>query len=329
MKHIYRLFIALLIIAGLLSACAPSLTPEEEGERPVRLEPIEGTDLHRVMLTEKAAERLDIQMAPVHAEQVGRKRVVRGEIVASAAKTTVITAPSSGTVLAPSGANIPVIGEQLSGSQIVFRLAPVAASTEGQLSLNMEAPAGTALLRLLVTPGQFVEAGQPLFEIADLSEVWVRVLINESDRDRVDLGQPALIRPADSEDDDGLEAEAVDDNELNDADEPGDVDVALYYRVDNTGHNLTLGQPVQIELTLSGSGMQRQIVPYDAVVYGPNGETWVFVSTEPLTFFRYPVNIEYIEGDLAVLSEGPAAGTEVVTVGAAELFGSELEFEEE
>lgn len=65
------------------------------------------------------------------------------------------------------------------------------------------------------------------------------------------------------------------------------------------------------------------VVPYDAVFYGLSGETWTYVETEPLTFVREPVTVEEVEGDLAYLSEGPDPGTEVVTVGAAELFGVE------
>jgi hypothetical protein len=62
MKHIYRLFIALLIMASLLAACGPKSTSVEKIE-PFQLEPIEGSDFQRVILTEKAAERLDIQTA--------------------------------------------------------------------------------------------------------------------------------------------------------------------------------------------------------------------------------------------------------------------------
>ena len=40
-------------------------------------------------------------------------------------------------------------------------------------------------------------------------------------------------------------------------------------------------------------------------------------------FVREAIGVERIDGDTAYLSEGPAAGTEVVTVGAAELFGAE------
>jgi hypothetical protein len=71
-----------------------------------------------------------------------------------------------------------------------------------------------------------------------------------------------------------------------------------------------------------GAG-QRTIVPYSAIVYETDGETWVYTSTADLSFVREHVEVLEIEGDRAALSEGPAEGTEVVTVGVAELFGAE------
>jgi hypothetical protein len=71
-------------------------------------------------------------------------------------------------------------------------------------------------------------------------------------------------------------------------------------------------------------GVPRKVVPYAAVVYDVNGETWAYTSAGPQTFLRQPVKVDYIDGDLAVLLEGPPAGSAVVTVGAAELFGAEL-----
>jgi predicted small secreted protein len=68
---------------------------------------------------------------------------------------------------------------------------------------------------------------------------------------------------------------------------------------------------------------ERTILPYSAIVYETDGETWVYTSTGDLSFVREHIAVQEIEGDRAVLSEGPPAGTEVVTVGVAELFGAE------
>jgi hypothetical protein len=68
---------------------------------------------------------------------------------------------------------------------------------------------------------------------------------------------------------------------------------------------------------------ERTVVPYSAIVYETDGETWVYTSADDLSFVRAQIVVQEIEADRAVLSEGPSAGTEVVTVGAAELFGAE------
>lgn len=73
------------------------------------------------------------------------------------------------------------------------------------------------------------------------------------------------------------------------------------------------------------SGLPRKVVPYGAVLYDAHGDTWVYTNPDPLVFVRHRIQVDYITGDRAVLSEGPPAGTVVVTVGAVELFGAEFE----
>lgn len=73
------------------------------------------------------------------------------------------------------------------------------------------------------------------------------------------------------------------------------------------------------------AGSQRKVVPYAAVIYDAYGGTWVYTSPEPRVFVRHEIDIDHIEGDIAVLSHGPDVGTAVVTVGVAELFGTEFE----
>jgi len=250
MQHSKRWIVVVLIIAGLqLAACTPdSATPGKT--EPAHIEHIEGTDLSRVVLTEKAAERLDLQTAPVLEEQVMRKRKVGGQVVAL-----------------------------------------------------------------------------PEAEGADPSAVYVRVSLNTSELNKVDQGQPVLVLLLDDEDGaEGWTAEAVDDPEdddLEEDDDLGEVTAELYYVVDSAEQGLAAGQRVFVELTLLGSATQLKVIPYAAVLYDLHGETWVYTSLEPLVYVRHPIVVDYIDGDLAVLSEGPPAGTEVVTAGAGELFGAE------
>jgi hypothetical protein len=69
----------------------------------------------------------------------------------------------------------------------------------------------------------------------------------------------------------------------------------------------------------------RLVVPYGAVLYDSKGDTWVYTSPQPLVFVRHHITIDYIRGDQAVLLAGPPVGTRIVTVGAAELLGTEFE----
>ena len=72
--------------------------------------------------------------------------------------------------------------------------------------------------------------------------------------------------------------------------------------------------------TVSASGNE---VPYAAVIYDIEGNTWVYTNPVPLTFVRAPIMIDRIEGDTAFLSEGLASELTVVTVGVSELYGTE------
>ena len=73
----------------------------------------------------------------------------------------------------------------------------------------------------------------------------------------------------------------------------------------------------------------RAAMPAAALLYDAEGATWVYVSDGARTFQRAPVSIARLDGDVAYLSDGPAAGTHVVTVGAPELLGIELGVEGE
>ena len=65
------------------------------------------------------------------------------------------------------------------------------------------------------------------------------------------------------------------------------------------------------------------MVPYGALLYDSKGATWLYTSPASLTFVRAPIVVERIDGDRVTVRTGPPAGTAVVTVGAALLFGLE------
>jgi hypothetical protein len=66
-----------------------------------------------------------------------------------------------------------------------------------------------------------------------------------------------------------------------------------------------------------------ETIPYGAVMYGPEGDAFAYVSPRRLTYVRHPIEIDHLSAKLAYLRKGPAPGTAVVTVGTAELLGNE------
>jgi len=155
---------------------------------------------------------------------------------------------------------------------------------------------------------------RPAAAANDGSKVWVRVAMSPADLRSVAASQPAQIASL-ADVTGGTTARAI--ASLNDAKEL----TALHYAVDQAD-GFTLGQRVRVELAVSGAAM-RSVVPTSSMLYDAKGKTWVYTSPEPMVFVRHAITVDHIDGDRVVLSDGPAPGTVVVTVGAAELLGTE------
>lgn len=80
---------------------------------------------------------------------------------------------------------------------------------------------------------------------------------------------------------------------------------------------------LDIQTALVEAVGERTVVPSAAVLVDPAGDFWVFTNPEPLVFVRHKISIDYEEGNQAFLTDGPPAGSKIVTVGVAELYGTE------
>ena len=69
----------------------------------------------------------------------------------------------------------------------------------------------------------------------------------------------------------------------------------------------------------------RMVVPYASLLYDPEGMTFVYTSAKPLEYLREEVKVDRIVGNRVHLKDGPAAGTEIVTTGVVQVYGTELE----
>jgi len=72
-----------------------------------------------------------------------------------------------------------------------------------------------------------------------------------------------------------------------------------------------------------GTADATEVIPYAAVVYDTDGSSWTYVQTAADTYVRQRITVTVIRGDVALLSAGPPVGAQVVTVGSAELLGTE------
>jgi hypothetical protein len=66
-------------------------------------------------------------------------------------------------------------------------------------------------------------------------------------------------------------------------------------------------------------------IPHASVIYDAEGKVFTYTSPKRLTFVRHEIVVDRIDGDRVLLTKGPSIGTKVVTVGAAEVLGSEFE----
>jgi hypothetical protein len=82
---------------------------------------------------------------------------------------------------------------------------------------------------------------------------------------------------------------------------------------------------VRLQTSPVVAGDRGVTVDYAALIYDKKGQSWVYTVSRPLTFVRMKVTVDRIEKDRASLSVGPTPGVQVVTTGAAEVYGAELD----
>jgi len=75
-------------------------------------------------------------------------------------------------------------------------------------------------------------------------------------------------------------------------------------------------------------GTGRKVIPYAALLYEKDGAAFVYTNPSGLTYVRAHIEVDRVAGNRVLLREGPAVGTRVVTTGAPQVHGAELEFGE-
>lgn len=187
-------------------------------------------------------------------------------------------------------------------------------------ALVVRSPVDGVIVAAHAASGQAVGASAPLFSIARLDRLWVRVPVFAGDAPRVDTGQGAdVLRLGDPAGAPGVRARAMTGPRRADAN-AASVDLTFELVAPGT---FTPGERVLVRVSDRGE-IEGLVVPDSAILLDQQGGTWVYERIQPQTFARRRVDISQTAGPWVLLARGPAAGAMVVAVGAAELFGVEF-----
>jgi hypothetical protein len=296
MSLLSRAMAAALLTAGLaVAGVAAAESPTSGNDRPARTEDIAGSTIKRVILTQKAFERLAIETTPVREEPLLRWLMVESEVESASNAEPAVMTPDADA------------DKTLEGGPLRLRV-PVP-DRSGQT-------VGRAILVLSLGATR-LDAEDDKGEVDDEDDLKT----DPKDGLSVDTGAnkpvTVLILPIGGEH--GLVRLRATPIEVG----PGKDTEARYFAINDNDHGLQPGQHVFVRVTRADSGKLQKVIPYAAVIYDADGATWTYTNPEPLVFVRHAITVEYIEGDLAALKDGPDIGTAVVTVGAVELLGIE------
>jgi RND family efflux transporter MFP subunit len=188
---------------------------------------------------------------------------------------------------------------------------------QGELSIT--APLDGVLQSITAAQGQTVAASTRLFEIAQIDRLWVRVPVYAGEVADVDMAQPASLTMLDGS---GAPRALRRVTAPLTAD-PGAASVDVVYEIVGSPGSLRPGQRVSVQMPLVASD-KGLVVPDAAVLYDMHGATWVYEDQGNGKYVRRRVEVARQTAGRALISRGIGEGTRVVTIGAAEIFGTEF-----
>jgi RND family efflux transporter MFP subunit len=181
--------------------------------------------------------------------------------------------------------------------------------------LPVRAPIDGYVVHFDVIPGQVVKAENPLFEIHDMSKVWIRGYVFERDMPRVQLNQAVRIRLA-SDPNFLAETKLVRTTFVLSAAERV---LSVWAELDNVDYRIKQNMLARLTIT-AGSRGSVTAVPLAAVLT-EGSEFHVFVKTLNAKdyFDRRPVRLGRRDDQYVEITEGLSVGEQVAIGGVQEL----------
>ncbi|MDP3293571.1 MAG: hypothetical protein Q8M37_02385 [Nevskia sp.] len=323
-------FIPINIAASLLlatAACSPS-APTPAAAKPAAAPVAHEADLLTLTLSTETQQRLALVATTVHPGSLARVRHTSGEVVAAPLGAAGIPI-DAGRNLATLGSQQATADGEVARAQAMTALARITAGRSetllvdgaGSARARDEAAAvlAAALAAEQVALAQRALLGPAIGAINSRSTIWIRVPIFATDAQRILRERTAEVRTLDASGPARLARPVAATPSANFL--AGTVDA--YYAVDNRDQAYQLGQRVAVQLPLAGldSGL---LLPMSAIVRDIDGGEWVYRVVAPGQYRRARIEVAHRDAGRALLSRGLADGDEVVSTGAAELFGSEF-----
>jgi RND family efflux transporter MFP subunit len=185
----------------------------------------------------------------------------------------------------------------------------IAQGDSPRIHLNIYSSVQGVITERKVSEGQYVQEGEVLYTVSDLSTIWVLADVYEADLARVRIGQAAQVET------DVLRGTPLRgtvsfiDPSVN----PQTRTAAVRIQMPNRGLQLRPGMFVNVKL--ASSQTTELVIPRSAVL--ETGETRVvYVAKAGGTFERRQVDLGLSSGELVAVRRGLKAGEEVVTDGA-------------
>ena len=190
------------------------------------------------------------------------------------------------------------------------QIANVARSGKPMTSTAIIAPVSGVVTRKLVVPQQYVMAGETLFEVADLSTVWVEADVYEADLPRIAVGQRVSVS-----------FPALPGYEL-----PGSVTFiqpvvagetrTTRVRIELPNRNLQLKPDLYVSVKLFGGAARTTLTLPASAVIDRGMQQFVWVEASPGTFAPRQVKVGSRTPDRVEIVSGLNAGEAVVVEGA-------------
>jgi len=182
----------------------------------------------------------------------------------------------------------------------------------GEGTVQLRAPLSGTVTAVHAAPGSFVEAGAPLFRVADLTQLWLEARVPESDVGR--LGSPRgasfLVEGIDEAIELPAEALVARGHVI----DPVTQTLPLVFAVDNASGRLPIGAFARV-FVVNGDERRAIAVP-EAAVVDDSGTPAVFIQVGGEAFERRIVRLGARDRGYVEVLSGVGAGEHVVTRGA-------------